>query len=227
AEPQQRLPRAHGPGAARLMGAIRLMVAKDLRRRMRAPLGLLIVLSFPIVFSLLIALSFGGHGERIPKIQLPVENLDDEPAGNAILSALTSEQMAEYVDAEVVGAEGRSRLEKGEASALLVIPKGLTRDLIDGKPVTLSLVRNPAQGILPEIAEQMLRVLTDVFDSGAHVLRGPLDELAPFTRKGSIKITDEAVIGIALAVKRTVDASDRFLSGPALALRTTTPSPGG
>jgi ABC-2 type transport system permease protein len=206
------------------MGVVRLLVAKDLRRRARSPLGLLIVLSFPIVFSLLIALSFGGHGERIPKIKLLVENLDDEPAGNAILSALTGKQMAEYVDAEVVGPEGMARIEKGEASALLRIPKGLTRDVIDGKPVTLALVRNPAQGILPEIAEQMLRVLADVCDAGVHVLRRPLDELAPFTRKGAIRITDESVIGIALAVKRTVESSERFLDGPALALRTTTPS---
>jgi ABC-2 type transport system permease protein len=207
------------------MGTIALLVGKDLRRRARSPLGFLIVLSFPIVFSLLIALSFGGHGDRIPKVHLLVENLDDEMGGNALLSALTSEQMAEYLDVEVVGSEGAERIGKGEASALLRIPDRFTEDVIASRPVTLSLLRNPAQGILPEIGEQMLRVMVDVFDSGTRVLRQPLDELEPYIRKGAVRITDESVISIALAVKRAVESADTFLDPVAISFDTASLAP--
>ena len=202
------------------MRVLALLVAKDLKRRLRSPLGLLIVLSFPIVFAGLLALSFGSGGDRVPKIHLLVENQDDGIAANALLSALTSEQMAEFVDVEVVAAEGRQRIEKGDGSALLRIPKGFTQDVIDGKPATLALVRNPAQGILPEIAEQLSRVLVDVLDAASRVLQEPLQEIRPYTRSKNITITDDSVIRVSLAVKRSIDSAAIYLSPPALTVDT-------
>ena len=61
------------------MGAISSMIRKDLKRKARAPLGFLVVLSFPLIFSLLIAITFGGNGTRMPKVHLLVQNLDDGP----------------------------------------------------------------------------------------------------------------------------------------------------
>lgn len=207
------------------MRVLALLVAKDLKRRFRAPLGLLIVLSFPVVFALLIALSFGSRGERVPKIHLLVENQDEGIAANAIMSALTSKRMAEYVDVEAVGAEGRARIEKGEASALLRIPGGFTQDVLDGKPASLALVRNPAEGILPEIAEQLTRVLVDVLDAGSHVLREPLQEIRFSRRSPTGPVTDEAVIRISLGVKRSLESGARYLSPPVIAVDTASLSP--
>jgi ABC-2 type transport system permease protein len=202
------------------MGTLRLLVLKDLRRRARSPLGLLIVLSFPIVFAGLIALSFGSHGERVPKIHLLVENQDDGIVANGLLSSLTSARMAEYVDVEIVKEEGAARMEKGEASALLRIPKGFTQDLIDGKPTSLALVRNPAQGILPEISEQLTRVLVDVLDSSARVLKGPLEQIRPFTQSDANGITDESLTTISLAVKHAADGAGKLLFPPAISIDT-------
>lgn len=202
------------------MRTLALLVVKDLKRKARAPLGFLIVLSFPIVFALLIALSFGSRGERIPKVHLLVENQDRGIAANALLSAFTSERMATYVDVEVVGPEGARRMEEGEASALLRIPKGFTQNIFDGKPATLALVRNPAQGILPEIAEQLSRVLVDVLDAGSRVLRGPLEEIRLATQDSAGRITDETVVAVSLAVKRSVDGAEAYLFPPAIAIDT-------
>jgi ABC-2 type transport system permease protein len=107
-------------------------------------------------------------------------------------------------------------MEKGDASALLRIPERFTEDLVEGKPTVLSLVRNPAQGILPEIAEQMLRVFDDVLDSGSRVLRGPLDRIHPFVGQKKIHIDDETIVGITLAVKQAFDGADTFLFPPAI-----------
>jgi ABC-type transport system involved in cytochrome c biogenesis permease component len=207
------------------MRTLALLVSKDLRRRVRSPLGLLIVLSFPVVFALLIALSFGSKGDRVPKIHLLVENQDDGIGANALLSALTSERMAEFVDVEVVGPEGARRIEKDEASALLRIPKGFTQNLFDGKPASLSLLRNPAQGILPEIAEQITRVLADVLDAGVRVLREPLDRIRLATKSESGQVTDEAVIAVSLAVKRSIDGAEPLLFPPAITLDTASLAP--
>lgn len=197
------------------MGAIAAMVRKDLLRKLRSPLGLLVVLAFPIVFAAIIGVTFGG-GNEPPRVRLLVENLDDGPAGNALLSALTSNQAAEYFDVEVVEENGRERIERGEASALLRVPESFSQDLIEGNPVTLQLVRNPAEGILPEIAEQVVGVLAEVLDGGVHVLRKPLDELAPFTRDTGLRITDDTVAGVAVAIKGAVEGAERYLSPPAI-----------
>jgi ABC-2 type transport system permease protein len=202
------------------MRTLALLVAKDLKRKARAPLGLLIVLSFPIVFALLIALSFGSRGERMPKVHLLVENQDGGLAANALLSGLQSERLAELLEVEVVGPEGAERMEKGEASALLRIPKGFTGDLIDGKPTRLSLVRNPAEGILPEIAEQLAATLADVLDAGSRVLRGPLEEIRPYARRGAGRMTDETVAAVSLAVRHAIDGARTFLAPPVIAIDT-------
>ena len=40
-----------------------LLLGKDLRRRRRSPLGVLVMLAFPLVFSGMLALAFGGDGD--------------------------------------------------------------------------------------------------------------------------------------------------------------------
>jgi ABC-2 type transport system permease protein len=201
------------------MRRIGLLVVKDLRRKMRAPLGLLVVLAFPLLFAGMIGLVFGGRGSSIPKVRLLVENLDgDSFLSRGLVSSLTSTQMAEYFDVRVVHDEGAALMEKGEASALLRIPEGFSTDLIDGKPVTLALVRNPAEGILPEIAEQSGRMLVEVLDGGARVLRGPLDELRPYLGEGRPAITDQTVAAISVTVKRSIEGASTFLTPPVITL---------
>ena len=201
------------------MRRIALLVVKDLRRKARAPLGLLVVLAFPLLFAGMIGLVFGSRGGSIPKVRLLVENLDgDSFLARGLVSSLTSTQMAEYFDVRVVHEEGSALMEKGEASALLRIPKGFSADLIDGKPLTLTLVRNPAEGILPEIAEQSARMLVEVLDGAAHVLRGPLDDLRPYLGEGHPAITDQAVAAISVTVKRSIEGASAFLSPPVITL---------
>ncbi|MGH9361041.1 MAG: ABC transporter permease, partial [Thermoanaerobaculia bacterium] len=173
------------------------------------------------------ALSFGSRGERLPQVHLLVENRDGGLAANALLSALRSERLADLVEVVVVGAEGAARMEEGEASALLRIPEGFTQALLDGKPARLSLVRNPAQGILPEIAEQLVRTLADVLDAGARVLRGPLDQLRPYTRSGAERMTDAAMTAVSLEARRAIEGAANFLSPPVIAIDTAalTPQP--
>ena len=201
------------------MRALLLLVKKDLKRKARAPLGLLIMLLFPLIFSAMIALVFGRQGNAIPKTRLLVENLDgDAFLARTMVASLTSEQMGEYFDVRLVHAEGADLMEKGEASALLRIPAGFTQSVMDGKPVSLALVRNPSEGILPEIAEQATRIFVEVLDGGSRVLRGPLDRLRPFIGDDARDLTDEGLTAITVAVKHTIEGASTFLTPPAITL---------
>ena len=122
-------------------------------------------------------------------------------------------------DAQLVDAiTGRAILEKGEASALLVIPKGFTRDVLDEVPTTLTLVRNPSEGILPEIAEQTAGMLADVLDGGRRVFDGPVDALRPYFDEGARAPSDAEVVATSLAVKRAIEANADLVWPPAITL---------
>jgi ABC-2 type transport system permease protein len=202
-----------------LIGLVPHLVAKDLKRKVRSPLGLAIVLSFPVLFAGMIALAFGRGGDAIPKVRMLVANQDDGLLGNALASAFSAQQAARVFDTRAVGLpEGTALMERGKASALLVIPARFTRDLLDGRPVTLKLTRNPSEGILPEIAEQTVGTLVDVLEGGRRVLDEPLAKLRPLLDGNGVAPTDAEITGIALVVKRALEKSGDLIFPPAITL---------
>jgi ABC-type multidrug transport system permease subunit len=194
------------------------LVVKDLTRKIRSPLALLIWLSFPVVFAGMIALAFGGG---ISRVRLLVVNEDDGFLAKALASAFTSEQAQAYFDARAVNAStGRDAMAAGKASALLTIPKGFSQRLLDGMPVTLHLIRNPAEGILPEIAEQTVGGLVDVMDAGRRALDKPISDLRPLVEDGDKAPSDAEIVAISLAVKRAIESAGPIVFPPAITLDT-------
>jgi ABC-2 type transport system permease protein len=195
------------------------LVAKDLLRKTRSPFGFVAVLAFPLLFAGMIALAFGKGGDSIPKVTMLVANEDDGLLASGVASVFTSKQAAKYFDGKTVTAdEGRALMAEGKASALLTIPKGFTRNVLDGKPVTLELLRNPAEGILPEIAEQTTGILVDVLDGGRRVFDKPIGELTPWLDGDGKAPTDADVVAISLAVKRAIESMSGVINPPVIAL---------
>ena len=62
--------------------------------------------------------------------------------------------------------EGRRRMAAGQASAMVVIPKGFALDLLENKPVTLEVVKNPSEQFLPDVVEELMNTMA-VMLSGA------------------------------------------------------------
>lgn len=155
------------------MSQLLLLWRKDLLRRRRAPLGVIALLLFPLMFAGLISLAFGGGEEPLPAAKLLIEDHDKGFASRIINSFFASEELRKFVAASPAGedgpASGRARLARGEVSALLVLPEGLSDKLFKGEKVELQLLRNPAQSILPQIAEEICRTLTDVLALGAEL----------------------------------------------------------
>jgi ABC-2 type transport system permease protein len=200
------------------MGIVAHLVAKDLKRKVRSPLGFAAALCFPLLFAGLIGLAF-GRGGGIPKVRMLVDNEDDGLLANGIASVFTSQQAAAYFDGKpVTAAEGRELMEAGKASAFLTIPKGFTKDVLDGTPVTLRLLRNPSEGILPEIAEQTTGGLAEILDGGRRVFDKPLAELRPLFDDNGKAPADADVMAVSLAVKRAIEGMSDLVFPPAISL---------
>ncbi len=194
-----------------------LLVRKDLRRRLRSPLSTILVLVFPLVLASILAMAFGAGETRAPKVRLLIDDQDGELVGSLVAQAFARPEAAQYFEVETAGPDALERLEKGEFSALLRLPKGLTDALLDGRAVELDLVRNPAQSILPEVAEQITQVLADGLSAASYSLRGPLNELLPLLDAGQGP-SDQSVASVSVTVNQWISRSGKYVFPPAITL---------
>src|SRR6516225_3724433 len=217
-EPEHALLEPDGTRAARLMRLLLLLVAKDLRRKLRSPLGLIGALAFPVVFAGMIALAFGKDG-GVPKVRMLVVDEDGSLLASGLASAFGSRQAASVFAGRTVSeAEGRELMENGKADALLTIPRGFGRDVLEARPVALRLVRNPSEGILPEIAEQTVGALADILDGGRRLLDRPMQTLRPLLDDRAAAPADADVAAVSLAFKRAIEGASKLVLPPAITL---------
>ncbi len=135
---------------------------KDFQRQRRTPVEFVLWLGIPLVIGTLVVASTGGRGGPRPQAHLLVVDQDDSVLSNFLLGGLSQEAAGSFIRAEVVELEaGRKRVERGEATGLLVIPAGFSDAVLREEPCTLRLVTNPAQRILPGIVEESLAIFAD------------------------------------------------------------------
>jgi ABC-2 type transport system permease protein len=150
---------------------------KDLRRLRREPVTLLTWLAIPTFLVVILTLVFGPRGAQ-PHGTLLIADQDGGPGGTLLTRAFSQGRLGKILTVEkVTEAEGRGRMDRGSASALLIIPSGFSAGFIQSKPVTLALVRNPAQRILPDIIQETLAIATESASSPASIGRRPVINL--------------------------------------------------
>ncbi len=193
-------------------------IRKDLVRRWRSPASTLAMLLFPLFMSGMIGLVSGGGGDDgagFPPIKVLIEDRDGSFLTEFIKGGLGREEMSDRIATEVVGPEGRDRMAKGEASALVVFPAAFTDSLLAGRPVAIELVRNPAEGISPEVVEQGVQVLATYLDQAQRLLGAQLADLRAMTREEGVPAA--ARVGrLAEAVTERMAAFERYLFPPLL-----------
>jgi ABC-2 type transport system permease protein len=174
-----------------------LVLGNDVRRHLKSPVVILIFMAIPMVMTALIGIIFAPRteGTELPPIPLLLVDHDKGLASKLLLGSFDVDQMKKMFQVTVTDeTEGRRRMEKGKASAMIVIPERFTLDLLEAKTTTLTLVKNPAEQFLPDIVEEFVSTLA-VMLSGAvqafseeargirAMLDGPLNAI-PWERLG-------------------------------------------
>lgn len=153
--------------------------AKDLRRRLRDPLGVVLWFAIPTFIAVALKLAFGGPGGPPPKAHVLVVDEDDSFGSRAIVAMLSQGgENTPFRGERVSAKDGERRIQAGEASALVVFPKGFGLAVLREEPTTLRLTTNPAQRILPQIVETGVGLLPDVVYYAHRLFGGPLQSLS-------------------------------------------------
>lgn len=193
-----------------------VLIRKDLMRRWRNPLATIVMIVFPLFMSLAIGSlgGGGGNGTEFPRIKVLMQNNDtDGFLSNAIMGAAGQGEGQEYLELVEVGDEGAQMMEDGKASALVILPADFTKDVFARNQVEISVIRNPAEGIKPEIVVQGADVVATYLDQGARLLGEEL---------GIIKVMMEAenvpasakVGAVAAGITTKINGVEKYLFPP-------------
>ena len=146
-----------------------LILGNDIRRHLKAPLVIVIFIAIPLVMTGLIGVVFGPRTEKsqLPPISVLLVDHDKGFVARMMLGAFGADEMKKMLQVTVTDeAEGSRRMKAGKASAMVIIPERFTLDLLAAKPVTLSVIKNPAEQFLPDVVEEFMNTLA-VMLSGA------------------------------------------------------------
>ncbi len=174
-----------------------LILRNDVRRHLKAPWVIVIFIAIPLVMTGLIGVIFAPRSDsgELPPIAVLLVDQDKGLASKLILGSFDVDQMKKMFQVTVTDeADGARRMKRGRASAMVIIPKGFTVDLLDAKPVTLRVVKNPSEQFLPDVVEEfmatmgvMLSGVVQAFSEEVKGLRvlldGPVDRI-PWDRLG-------------------------------------------
>ncbi|HVX15783.1 MAG TPA: ABC transporter permease [Pirellulales bacterium] len=200
--------------------------AKDLRRHLRDPLALGLWVGMPLLIGALLMLLLSGSDKAPPRPHLLVADEDGGLAGDLLTRAFAAGQARTFLEVEQAEtAEGRQRMARGEASALLIIPAGFSRAVLRDEPTKLMLVTNPAQRFLPRIIKEGLDLVVEAIFY-LHRLAGPEvhELLADLPERGGA-LTNDEISRLSTSINDTAQRAAKYLSPPVIELETTVDRP--
>src|SRR2546427_10115175 len=138
------------------------LLIKDLKRARHNPWPYLLNLALPLCITALVGLVFGpsSKGGGLGQIKLAVVDDDDSVLGSLLRGAMNQGDFKKHLEARFLEREqALKQINDNEISAVLIIPKGFTRNYLTGDvPVAFELIKNPAQSFYPAILEELLQV---------------------------------------------------------------------
>lgn len=217
------------------MRRLLLILGTDVRRHLKSPVAILIYMAIPMVMTALIGIIFAPdeEGNTLPRIPVALVDHDKSVASKLLLGMFDADQMKKMFEVTVTDeADGRKRMEKGRASAMIVIPEKFTMDLLDARTTALTVVKNPAEQFLPDVVEElvntvavMLSAAVQAFAAEAKGIRAlleapveavPWDRLGPELGRAQKKVSAAAkylnplLVGIAAEEVKPANAKPSF-----------------
>jgi len=205
------------------MSLVLIAARKDLKRRLADVPALLLWLGIPVAIgTLLFLVSGSASSPSVPRAKLLLVDQDQSTISQFVANGATSGRLGEFLDVERVAIEeGQRRIANGEATALLVLPKGFADGLLAETPVELRLVTNPAQRILPGIVQEGLEILVEAAFYAQRLFGEPLRDMQRLPSSGP---SSTQVAAIATSINDRIRELDGVALPPVLTVVTASPA---
>lgn len=139
---------------------LRILLAKDLRRAWRNPLPWLINLIVPLAMTALLGIVFGGgsDNDQLGRIRFAVVDEDQSILSDFLRGAVNQNQAGDHLEPVFMERTNALKLvNENKISAVLIIETNFMRNYLTGRaPVSLHLIKNPAESISPAVLEELL-----------------------------------------------------------------------
>ena len=124
----------------------------------------------PMVMTGIMGAVFAPAENNMMQIRVLLADNDKEPGAALVYEAFKFPQVKDLFKVDVVEEkEGRTLIENNEASALIIIPAGFTKNLLNKSETNLSVMKNPSEQFLPNIVEEFTRTLSIALSGGVQV----------------------------------------------------------
>ena len=132
------------------------ILKKDFKRRIKSPLGIIIMMVIPVVMTALFGFVFGENARKDVKIKVLVEDRDGSFFSQFLTRSFETPQVKKFINPVIVKkGEGEGMIKEGDASALLIIPPKFYYNLVHKKKNELIVVKNPSEQFFPQVIEDL------------------------------------------------------------------------
>lgn len=199
-----------------------LLVRKDFKRKWKNPVVIFGFLLIPVVFTFILGLVFGGGDDpSLPRVKILAADNDNSVLSELFLNTFTQGELKTLLDlVRVEEPEGRRLLDKGKASAFLLIPENFGADVWDGQPVEILLLKNPSEQFLPQIAEEVSDITSLLLSSLFSVFKDELSTIRTLVEQEEFQDAD--ISALSVQFKNRFDGIAKYVLPPVVALRQTT-----
>ena len=182
------------------MRNLTLLLLKDFRRRWKHPTNIVGFLLLPLVFTFIFGLVFGPKAEEIlPQISVLATDNDNSLLSQLFLTTLTQGDLKNLISLKKVSEEeGRRQLNKGRASALIIIPENFGQRLWNEQPTEIILLKNPSEQFLPQVVEEITDVSSLLLSSLFSVFSNEIGQIRDLSKQE--ELSDMAISNLSLQI---------------------------
>ena len=206
------------------MRRIWLLTVKDFRRKWKNPVVIIGFLLIPLLFTFLFGFIFGSSGEEVlPSIEVLSVDHDQSLFSRLYLGAFNQGELKEMISLRSVSSEEEAReiMNRGKASALMIIPEEFGEKIWEGEPVDITLIKNPSEQFLPQVAEEISDTTALIFSALFQIFSGELEQIRNFAEQEQ-DISDQIVSSISVQIKNRMEGIEKYVFPPVISLKQAT-----
>lgn len=196
------------------MKHVLLIFKNDLKRRLKSPGAILVLLIIPILMTAIIGAIFTPttNKNQLPKIKVLVADNDKSAAAKILLGALDAKELKEMFEITVVDEKkGLDLISRGKASALVIIPGKFTDRILEAQTVQLTVIKNPAEQFLPSVVEEFMGTVAVIMSGMVQVFQPEIKAIKTLLDTPLENLTISALVPYLEQSKEKILSLKRFL----------------